>query len=362
MGRARHGYRVARQGWLAAALAVAMMGCASAPVIPPPIVSKASLGAVVIYRNGVAFFERSLAPGETELKLRVPEERVDDFLKSLTIIDDETGETMPVSYPTVKRNGGDVEMTIELPPAHHGLRITYVTESPAWKPTYRIALDERGKAKLQAWAVVDNVSGEDWKNVRVGVGSTSALSFRYDLHSVRVVERETLSSGSLMAVAPPTGGSPYRTKPRGERELLAVSQSAAQQLALQPPRDKRGASEVKGATLRGGGGKLARVPDSRTGAFRPPPPAPPSTSDQAAPAVQTRGGEASRTVSVLTRKLQNRNRRIRIEGYASTKDDRPGRASLARANRLRDELIANGVKPEQVEAVGTGAIDEARGL
>ena len=30
----------------------------------------------------------------------------------------------------------------------------------------------------------------------VGVGSTSALSFRYDLHSVRVVERETLGDGA----------------------------------------------------------------------------------------------------------------------------------------------------------------------
>src|SRR5699024_11846198 len=56
------------------------------------------------------------------------------------------------------------------------LRISYVTESPAWKPSYRLKLSKQGPARLEAWAVVDNVSGEDWKRVAVGVGSTSALS------------------------------------------------------------------------------------------------------------------------------------------------------------------------------------------
>ena len=44
---------------------------------------------------------------------------------------------MPVSYPTMNRDGGDVEMTIKLPERHNALRISYVTESPAWKPTHR---------------------------------------------------------------------------------------------------------------------------------------------------------------------------------------------------------------------------------
>src|SRR5688572_17300185 len=169
------------------------VGCAASP-IPPPIVSKASLGRVIIYRNGVAFFERHAGPHEKELTLRVPAERVDDFLKSLTIIDEKTGETMPISYPTLTRTGDEVEMVIDLPKKHNGLTISYVTESPSWKPSYRLVIGKNGMARLQGWAVVDNISGEDWKNVRVGVGSTSALSFRYDLYNVQVVQRETLSS------------------------------------------------------------------------------------------------------------------------------------------------------------------------
>ncbi len=45
--------------------------------------------------------------------------------------------------------------------------------------------------------------------MKLGVGSSSALSFRFDLRSVRLVERETLQQNDLFALAPPTGGSTY---------------------------------------------------------------------------------------------------------------------------------------------------------
>jgi hypothetical protein len=62
---------------------------------------------------------------------------------------------------------------------------------------------------LEGWAVVDNLSGEDWKDVVVGVGSSSAMSFRYDLWSVRTVDRAELSPEEAFAIAPPTAVSPY---------------------------------------------------------------------------------------------------------------------------------------------------------
>jgi hypothetical protein len=76
-----------------------------------------------------------------------------------------------------------------------------VTESPAWKPTYRVAVGGNGKVMLEGWAIVDNTSGEDWKGVLVGVGSSSALSFKYDLWSVRQVQRDTLHDQEQFAVA-----------------------------------------------------------------------------------------------------------------------------------------------------------------
>ena len=34
--------------------------------------------------------------------------------------------------------------------------LTYVTESPAWKPSYRVVVGDKGKVMLEGWAIVDN--------------------------------------------------------------------------------------------------------------------------------------------------------------------------------------------------------------
>lgn len=358
--------------------------CAARPV-PPPIASKAPVGSIIVYRNGVAYFERYLPPGEKELSLRVPIERVDDFLKSLTILDDQTGKTMPVSYPTLDEVDGEVTMTIELPPKHHGLRISYVTESPAWKPSYRLVLGEDGEASLQGWAVVDNVSGEDWKRVKIGVGSTSALSFRYDLHSVHLVERETLSSGSLVAAAPPTGGSPYASAGKKGKVVADLRQSEIGDLAearpepdataLAHPQDEEratggagfrmGLDGAGGLTGVGRGAGAAR-PSSGHGRVARRPPAPvklpapePFAGNVANRAPVTR---AEQTVVALAHRLQASGEKIRIEGFARPDDDDPRADSLHRANIFRDKLLENGVDPSQVDAIGTGSVDADQGL
>jgi len=171
-----------------------------------------TLGRVVVYRNGVAYFERYADVQGDALHLQVPADKVDDFLKSLTVTDARTNAPEPVMYPTdVPSSGaGLVEMKIQLSGARpHKLKLTYVTESPSWKPSYRFTLGKSGKIQLQAWAIVDNTSGEDWQAVKLGVGASSALSFRFDLRHIRVVERETLRSDDLFAQAPPIGGASY---------------------------------------------------------------------------------------------------------------------------------------------------------
>src|SRR4029077_8032441 len=61
------------------------------------------LGRVVIYRNGVAYFERSATVEGDTLKLAVPAERVDDFLRSLTGIEAHTRPPPPGSPPAPGR-------------------------------------------------------------------------------------------------------------------------------------------------------------------------------------------------------------------------------------------------------------------
>jgi hypothetical protein len=59
-------------------------------------VDDAALGRVVIYRNGVAYYERRASLVGDTLSLTVPADRVDDFQKSLTVADAKTRQPQPV--------------------------------------------------------------------------------------------------------------------------------------------------------------------------------------------------------------------------------------------------------------------------
>lgn len=55
--------------------------------------------------------------------------------------------------------------------------ISYTIAAPIWKTTYRVVLDEQGKPFFQGWAIVDNVSEEDWSGVSLSLVSGTPISF-----------------------------------------------------------------------------------------------------------------------------------------------------------------------------------------
>ncbi len=59
--------------------------------------------------------------------------------------------------------------------------VSYTIAAPIWKTTYRVVLDEAGKPFFQGWAIVDNVSEEDWSNVKLSLVSGSPVSFIQNL-------------------------------------------------------------------------------------------------------------------------------------------------------------------------------------
>jgi hypothetical protein len=57
--------------------------------------------------------------------------------------------------------------------------VSYVSEVPIWKSTYRIIIPEKQGEKplLQGWAIVDNTIGEDWKDVQLSLVAGAPQSF-----------------------------------------------------------------------------------------------------------------------------------------------------------------------------------------
>jgi hypothetical protein len=55
--------------------------------------------------------------------------------------------------------------------------VSYTVAAPIWKTTYRVVLDATGKPFFQGWAIVDNVSEEDWNEVQLSLISGTPVSF-----------------------------------------------------------------------------------------------------------------------------------------------------------------------------------------
>lgn len=55
--------------------------------------------------------------------------------------------------------------------------VSYTIAAPIWKTTYRVVLDASGQPFFQGWAIVDNVSEEDWENVQLSLVSGTPVSF-----------------------------------------------------------------------------------------------------------------------------------------------------------------------------------------
>lgn len=59
--------------------------------------------------------------------------------------------------------------------------VSYTIAAPIWKTTYRVVMDDEGKPFFQGWAIVDNVSDEDWRDVHMSLVSGSPISFIQNL-------------------------------------------------------------------------------------------------------------------------------------------------------------------------------------
>jgi hypothetical protein len=323
-------------------------------------------GKVVVYRNGVAYYERRAQLKGQDLVLWVPREQVDDFLKSLTVKDAATGTSLPISFPSPgSESDGLVEMAIRLPrSATTDVVLAYITAAAAWKPSYRIIVQPKGQVLLEGWAIVDNTSGEDWRAVTVGVGSSSALSFRYDLWSIRDVHRQTLATEDRFALAPPRGTSPYRehegtvvtdlgdtefNRPESHPEGIVFGGSTTLEGQYVVPVED---SSAGGVTLgaEGGGGSGNRGAAARAEEER-------RIKEQER--LRAQSTENSTRMRGIASGLKSGKQKIVIEGYARPGETDPDARALDRANIVRNQLIEEGVPPAQLEA-RSGGVQEGR--
>jgi hypothetical protein len=105
-------------------------------------------------------------------------------IRSVRLLDEGTkqdvNEFASATASTRRRDAKTITVT-SLGAGTREMVVSYTVAAPIWKTTYRVVLDTEGKPFFQGWAIVDNVSDENWKNVQLSLISGSPVSFIQNL-------------------------------------------------------------------------------------------------------------------------------------------------------------------------------------
>jgi hypothetical protein len=171
--------RGARLGPSALGLVVSTLGVGCAT-------SELPVQHVAVYRNGVAYLERSGRVDKNEVRFTMKPTDVGDFLATLAVVDGSGTAVRSEAFPSragAADNPKDADretVVLTLDGQPHDLHVGSVEQSPVWKPSYRLVMRSGGGGEPQIWGIVENFSGEDW-NGRCAALSGGAWAVRHDL-------------------------------------------------------------------------------------------------------------------------------------------------------------------------------------
>ncbi len=272
--------------------ALAVAGCARGPNISTDALP---LKRVVVYRNGVGYFERAGHVEADQVTFKMRQRMVGDFLATLAIVERGGSSVRAASFPLEIEDEEETELprdpryqsmlkpwpdpprkhpedrmrdvVLTLDGGEHDLAVGYVAETPLWRPSYRLVVQESGEADLQAWGIIQNLSGEDWKQVELVLVAGAPLAFESTLGDPVVPQRPIVTdTGEVIAAVPEGvtsiregahaevdkyGGEDLDEAPVPEPESMVMEDSAEMPAGAPPP--ARAVRMKKGDARTGGG-------------------------------------------------------------------------------------------------------------
>jgi hypothetical protein len=271
-----------------------LSGCAQQPVVQA---ESLPLRRVVVYRNGVGYFERGGHVEEDRVTFKMKGAEVGDFLATLAVMERGGSSVRSAAFPidvndevspdeptddksappkppkTEEEKRGIKKVVLELDGKAHDLEVGYVAEAPVWRPSYRLVVHEGGEADLQAWGIVQNLSGEDWKDVSLSLVAGAPLAFAAQLGTPVIPPRPVVTDeGEVIAAVPHAETSlaqqsmPAPSPPPPPAAAPAASVAEADQDAEEDaPADKRKKGHARSVS-RGPAGAPAPAPSAPAGA------------------------------------------------------------------------------------------------
>lgn len=141
------------------------------------------------------------------------------------------------------------------------VRVGYIQESPIWKTSYRLVLEDGKTGFLQGWALVENTTEDDWKDVALTLVSGRPISFIMDLYQPLYLKRPTVQPELFASLGPQVYGKNMNADFDAPVELAESAPRAAEPADAMAAHDRRtrnghGAAFARGRGMGGFGGSL----------------------------------------------------------------------------------------------------------
>ncbi len=152
-------------------------------------------------------------------------------IRNLRVRDERLQKELQDALAALGAGLDNTRKTVELRLRGQGTRrvlVGYLTEMPLWKMTYRLVIGE-GEPLLQGWAIVENTTDEDWRNVRVELVSGRPVSFIQNLYEPVYPQRPRVQTQTDAALLP---NAPEAAMRKQEEQALQMAMPGA---ALESP-------------------------------------------------------------------------------------------------------------------------------
>jgi hypothetical protein len=226
---------------LALLLLPTLTGCVKSPQVES---QQLPVRRVVVYRNGVAYFERQGEVDSTQVHFKLRKENVGDFLATLAVLERGGHSVRAASFPVkldededapidpelqaalnhwdrIKKDSRKLRrVTLELDGKKHDIVVGYLAETPLWRPSYRLVVGPNGEAMFQAWGIVQNQSGEDWKDVEIALVAGAPIAFESTLGEPIIPRRPVVTDQGEVIMAVPEGKTTLRVDEYAEESAM----------------------------------------------------------------------------------------------------------------------------------------------
>jgi Domain of unknown function (DUF4139) len=143
--------------------------------------------------------------------------------------------------------------------------ISYVVAAPVWKTAYRLVLPKDGtKARLQGWAVLENLTGGDWKDVDLVLVSGNPVALRQPLYTAFFTDRPEVAVTTAARLVPRTDDAEEQTAKRQVQGVRVGALSLARPPAASSAAPRIAAPAPQGAILHDPAGGSAGSPAMAT--------------------------------------------------------------------------------------------------